>query len=263
MDEILIEDKKYISSRQAAKITGYAKDYVGQLCREGRVPARLVGRSWYVLEAAIQDHRFGGPVVEQEEVVRTTPAVSTRSTWESPRYEALIEEALPSVNRLRDIEGAAEESSEGMKESLEDSWREWFDRFDTAAIPGDVSEGAMDTEDEKADGESLAIESTDPEPDEGVVVVVSEPGERVEEAEAEVAVAIHTVPQDHSQPREPIATIIPKKQRSWAPVMIRTVGIVSAALMAALAIIGSGYLDDYIGSDKRASIVAGVSFYNR
>ncbi|MHB1163603.1 MAG: hypothetical protein ACYCZZ_03760, partial [Minisyncoccota bacterium] len=59
MDELLIEGKKYISSKQAAKITGYAKDYIGQLCREGRVSARLVGRSWYVLEAAIQDHRFG------------------------------------------------------------------------------------------------------------------------------------------------------------------------------------------------------------
>ena len=59
MDEILIEEKKYVSSKRAAKMTGYAKDYIGQLCREGRVPARLVGRSWYVLETAIQDHRFG------------------------------------------------------------------------------------------------------------------------------------------------------------------------------------------------------------
>lgn len=59
MDELLIGDEKYISTKRAAKITGYAKDYVGQLCREGRVSARQVGRAWYVLETAIKEHRFG------------------------------------------------------------------------------------------------------------------------------------------------------------------------------------------------------------
>jgi hypothetical protein len=59
MDEITLDGKTYVSSKQAAKITGYAKDYVGQLCREGRVLARLVGRNWYVLESSIRDHRFG------------------------------------------------------------------------------------------------------------------------------------------------------------------------------------------------------------
>ncbi len=105
MDEITIEDKKYISSKRAAKITGYAKDYVGQLCREGRVPARLVGRNWYVLETAIQDHRFGDSEIEQEkqeEEVETMPSIGAfPSTWETPKYEAYSEEILPSVNRLQ------------------------------------------------------------------------------------------------------------------------------------------------------------------
>ena len=67
MDELVIGDKKYVSSKQAAKVTGYAKDYIGQLCREGRVPARLVGRSWYVLESAIHDHRFGDQKTPREQ----------------------------------------------------------------------------------------------------------------------------------------------------------------------------------------------------
>ena len=102
MDEILIEEKKYISSKQAAKITGYAKDYIGQLCREGRVPARLVGRSWYVLEAAIHDHRFN----DEENTHKNQPPrpVYVRNglpppTWESPRYEAISSEELPSDMR--------------------------------------------------------------------------------------------------------------------------------------------------------------------
>src|SRR3989338_10751365 len=112
MDEILIEEKRYISSKRAAKMTGYAKDYIGQLCREGRVPARLVGRSWYVLEAAIQDHRVGATDVEHEkteQAVSPTPAEPTiesskpglPSTWEPPRYETPSDELLPSINRLK------------------------------------------------------------------------------------------------------------------------------------------------------------------
>ena len=50
--------RQYVSSKRAAKITGYAKDYVGQLCREGRVSARLVGRNWYVLESSIREAPF-------------------------------------------------------------------------------------------------------------------------------------------------------------------------------------------------------------
>jgi hypothetical protein len=59
MEEVLLDGQRYVSSKRAAKITGYAKDYVGQLCREGKVPAQLVGRGWFVLESAIREHRFG------------------------------------------------------------------------------------------------------------------------------------------------------------------------------------------------------------
>lgn len=59
MDELVIGETRYVSSKKAAQITGYAKDYVGQLCREGKVEAKLVGRNWYVLESSILEHRFG------------------------------------------------------------------------------------------------------------------------------------------------------------------------------------------------------------
>ena len=58
MDELTLNGEKYISSKRAAKITGYTKDYVGQLCREGKIIAQLVGRNWYVSEASIHKHRF-------------------------------------------------------------------------------------------------------------------------------------------------------------------------------------------------------------
>lgn len=53
MDELEIKGKKYISSKRASELTGYAKDYVGQLARAKKVPATRVGRAWYVEASAI------------------------------------------------------------------------------------------------------------------------------------------------------------------------------------------------------------------
>ncbi|MBP6946227.1 MAG: helix-turn-helix domain-containing protein [Candidatus Pacebacteria bacterium] len=56
MDELVISGKKYISSKRASEITGYAKDYIGQLARGGKVPATRIGRAWYVDEVALVLH---------------------------------------------------------------------------------------------------------------------------------------------------------------------------------------------------------------
>ena len=50
MDEMSLGRSKYISTRRAAKLTGYAQDYVGQLVRQGKVKATKVGKAWFVLE---------------------------------------------------------------------------------------------------------------------------------------------------------------------------------------------------------------------
>ena len=52
-----MKGKKYISASRAAELTGYASDYIGQLCRAKKIHASLVGRSWYVLESEILNHK--------------------------------------------------------------------------------------------------------------------------------------------------------------------------------------------------------------
>lgn len=47
MDELEISDKRYISTRRAAKDYNYSSDYIGQLLRGKKVLGRKVGRSWY------------------------------------------------------------------------------------------------------------------------------------------------------------------------------------------------------------------------
>jgi len=135
MDELTIGDKTYISSKRAAEITGYAKDYIGQLCREGRVNARLVGRNWYVLEESLRSHRFGeepekGEEKEEHKVPEATPI---SPTWEVPRYQA---EEPVRISELLDTEhGAAEETfheearptaQQSVIADMQLAWKDWF-----------------------------------------------------------------------------------------------------------------------------------------
>ncbi len=121
MDELTIGDKTYISSKQAAKITGYAKDYVGQLCREGRVEARLVGRNWYVLEASVLEHRFGAVEEEQQKPVAVQEAKES-IPWTKPSYVA--EEPEPVVPVL--VKSPDTQSAKQVVSEMQSAWQEWF-----------------------------------------------------------------------------------------------------------------------------------------
>ena len=56
-ESLTIEGKEYISVRRAAEIAAYSKDYVGQLCRSGKLACRMVGRFWYVDEDSLRKYQ--------------------------------------------------------------------------------------------------------------------------------------------------------------------------------------------------------------
>ena len=56
IEDIFFDGKRYIPVSTASKNTGYAKDYIGQLCRLGKVDSRRVGRVWYVSQESINDY---------------------------------------------------------------------------------------------------------------------------------------------------------------------------------------------------------------
>ena len=56
-ESLIIEGKQYISARRAAEIAAYSNDYVGQLCRSGKLACRMVGRFWYVDEKSLRKHQ--------------------------------------------------------------------------------------------------------------------------------------------------------------------------------------------------------------
>ena len=57
MNKLVFEGEEYVSSKRASSITGYAKDYIGQLCRLGKLNARMVGRNWYIALSALEEHK--------------------------------------------------------------------------------------------------------------------------------------------------------------------------------------------------------------
>src|SRR3989338_6312597 len=46
--DIFSSGKEYISASRAAQKSGYASDYIGQLCRSGKIAGKLIGRTWYI-----------------------------------------------------------------------------------------------------------------------------------------------------------------------------------------------------------------------
>ncbi len=130
MDELTIEGKLYISSKRAAKVSGYAKDYIGQLCREGRVDSKLVGRSWYVYEPSIQEHRFNDERSKaHKKNASSSPTAPEEkpleSVWERPEYTSETVETLPMLDSEAKSEEVAPKEPETLSE-MQSAWQEWF-----------------------------------------------------------------------------------------------------------------------------------------
>lgn len=57
MDKVLVDGTTYVKSSLLAKKFRYTSDYLGQLCRSGKVDCQLVGRSWYINEDSLLAHK--------------------------------------------------------------------------------------------------------------------------------------------------------------------------------------------------------------
>ena len=55
--EFLFDGEKYISSHRAHQVFGYTSDYVAQLCRAEKVKGKRIGKSWFVQERSLEEHK--------------------------------------------------------------------------------------------------------------------------------------------------------------------------------------------------------------
>lgn len=94
MQELVLNGKTYVKAADIAKHLGYTSDYVGQLCRAGKVDAERVGRAWYVVPNTIENHK--------QSRYRSNVAKSRAAIAE---YKAAQEqhESLPVVQRAHHV----------------------------------------------------------------------------------------------------------------------------------------------------------------
>ncbi len=253
MQEVIIDHKKYISSKQAAEITGYAKDYIGQLCREGRVPARLIGRTWYVLESALQDHRFGAEEPKKE----VAPEVSKEPlhpTWEAPRYKSESNEYFPSLNKLAEQPRVQKElpqvdesqTSLNAIEAMHGAWKDWFSRPQASVVEAGVPKSAESVVETGAVQVPIhTIYKTQEAPKFGVMKKV-----KLEE----LAVG--------GEEKSPERTVRGEVSLGVGFRTLRLVALVLAVLSLFLCVLGSGLLDSIISSNTLVSRAAGITIIN-
>jgi hypothetical protein len=87
MDVLSVGGKDYVKASVIARDLGYTADYVGQLCRNRKVNAKLVGRTWYVDRNSIHLHK--------ENRYRSTHSKSIESLKES--IEVVTTESSTSI----------------------------------------------------------------------------------------------------------------------------------------------------------------------
>ncbi len=77
------EKEKYITLKEAAKITGYAPDYVGQLIRKGKLPGKQVycTVAWMTTEEAIRNYMGKDKNVEYVLDRKERMLVQAREFW--------------------------------------------------------------------------------------------------------------------------------------------------------------------------------------
>lgn len=74
-----------VKATALAKKYRYTTDYIGQLCRSGKIEAKLIGRAWFVNEKSLNDHkteRYG--TTRSSEIVINKAVVSDREVNAGP-----------------------------------------------------------------------------------------------------------------------------------------------------------------------------------
>lgn len=281
MDELTIDDRKFISSKRAAEITGYAKDYVGQLAREGYVEARRVGRNWYVLESAIRDHRTGSEEIQtlpaaaqSDETADTSKPESDAypKAWsvEVPHYEADETPVLPSVNKLKNEEPLRNDPPHAVAptEDFPAAWQAWFDAFKESTPPTHTPAATASSQEVVAPQESSLIEENlapthqEPEPE----------AERHEEVQRIPLILAPEQQKTHLAPRPPAQQPVYRagdiglsRERKGGNTALRVLSIlfivVLFAACAGITLIGSGKVDRYLISYNRVLKISGINYY--
>jgi hypothetical protein len=266
MNELTLDGKTYISSKRAAEITGYARDYVGQLAREGHVVARLVGRSWYVLESSIREHRFGKEGGETADPAQKAARPDATRTWEAPKYASETMQELEM--QPKGVEQEALRANATTLAAMHSAWQEWF------SMKNDISAEAAEeiaAEEEVVIEEPVLDDQKSDQSEEVASDAVSIPIERIRPAPRPIE-AMGYQPPVRVAPEEPVAVpqeVRPRRAKAGkgrSSAALRSLFIAIAVLAAVVGTIGSGIVDPLLATyhvRTYAEMLSGSTEYSR
>lgn len=84
MKKVVFQNKEYLKASDVAKKFKYTQDYVGQLCRSGKVDAKLVGRSWYVEPTSVTAYRKQKHAAQKKQSASATNQKSVTANQHEP-----------------------------------------------------------------------------------------------------------------------------------------------------------------------------------
>lgn len=79
MNNVVVGDETLISTARASELSGYSKDYVGQLCREDKIVCRRVSGHWYVNEESLNKHQKGTAEASEKNDTKARKAANTET----------------------------------------------------------------------------------------------------------------------------------------------------------------------------------------
>ncbi|MFH1956331.1 MAG: hypothetical protein ABIJ28_01670, partial [Patescibacteria group bacterium] len=108
-EEIQIFGKKLVSLKKASEISGYAKDYIGQLCRASKIDSKRIGRDWFVdidrllkykkqAEQIKKENGFKNSFKITEELKQEKNKISYSQSWDIGLAFLLVFTALAFLN---------------------------------------------------------------------------------------------------------------------------------------------------------------------
>jgi len=125
-ENIEIDGITYIPVKHAADLAEYTADYVGQLCRGGKIDATRVGRAWYVNESSLIAYKEGQVLKDSigvessgdeevfdvsEEVKKAKEESTARSIFKESSFVVYDRDDRPLIPNLMEIKSMDEEGS--------------------------------------------------------------------------------------------------------------------------------------------------------
>ncbi len=115
MDTLVIGDVTYTKASVLAREYGYTADYLGQLCRAGKVTCILVGRTRYIDRTSIEVHRQDKYKTVRQSEITNKINLRIESSDESKFGKTEHVSAVLSKNTIKSFDSLAKRAAESNK----------------------------------------------------------------------------------------------------------------------------------------------------